>query len=562
MFSFFRYAIGQSFAVIFSIALLNQAGIAEEVAPTSTDAQTKDLTKVSDLAGSTNQSFEQVTSVSQLSDVRPTDWAFQALQSLVERYGCIAGYPDRTYRGNRALTRFEFAAGLNACLDRVNELIAASTADLVKKEDLATLQKLQEQFAAELATIRGRVEALESRTTTLERQQFSTTTKLFGNVVFGVVGAFGTDKAVSSSAGITPNPPGQGGNPGVIPAPPREPVDENVIFSNRVRLVLNTSFTGQDKLILRLQAGNTPNLSLATGTDSAKLAFQETRGNQVVVNQLEYRFPLGDRGTAFIEAFGFLDLFVPTLHDLDGDYDTVLTGFSLRSPIYFPSGVTGVGFNYNITNSINIGGGYLAGSPTANNPAPGGGLFNGPYGALGQITFRPTDKFAVALTYLNAYDDGSGNAPPGGFFGSRNAAFPFGATPVITNGFGVEAQYRFSPKFSVNGWYYRANARSLSGATAGADAIIQAWAVALAFPDLGKKGNLGGLIVGMPSKATSNDVSGFRDPNTTIQIEAFYRYMVNDRIGITPGIVVITNPEHNNVNDTIYLGVLRTTFNF
>jgi hypothetical protein len=117
--------------------------------------------------------------------VRPTDWAFQALQSLVERYGCIAGYPDRTYRGNRALTRYEFAAGLNACLDRVNELIAAATADLVKKEDLATLQKLQQDFATELATIRGRVDALEARTGTLERQQFSTTTKLQGEVIFG-----------------------------------------------------------------------------------------------------------------------------------------------------------------------------------------------------------------------------------------------------------------------------------------------------------------------------------------------------------------------------------------
>ena len=52
----------------------------------------------------------QVTSVSQLSDVQPTDWAFQALQSLVERYGCIVGYPDKTFRGNRALTRYEFAA--------------------------------------------------------------------------------------------------------------------------------------------------------------------------------------------------------------------------------------------------------------------------------------------------------------------------------------------------------------------------------------------------------------------------------------------------------------------
>ncbi len=63
----------------------------------------------------------QVTSVNQLSDVKPTDWAFQALQSLIQRYGCIAGYPDGTYRGNRALTRYEFAAGLNACLDKVLE---------------------------------------------------------------------------------------------------------------------------------------------------------------------------------------------------------------------------------------------------------------------------------------------------------------------------------------------------------------------------------------------------------------------------------------------------------
>ena len=59
--------------------------------------------------------FAQVNSVSQLSDVKQTDWAFQALQSLVGRYGCIAGYPDGTYRGNRAMTRYEFAAGLNSC---------------------------------------------------------------------------------------------------------------------------------------------------------------------------------------------------------------------------------------------------------------------------------------------------------------------------------------------------------------------------------------------------------------------------------------------------------------
>jgi hypothetical protein len=64
--------------------------------------------------------MNQINSVSQLSDVQPTDWAFQALQSLVERYSVISGYPDSTFKGNRALTRYEFAAGLNAALNRLS----------------------------------------------------------------------------------------------------------------------------------------------------------------------------------------------------------------------------------------------------------------------------------------------------------------------------------------------------------------------------------------------------------------------------------------------------------
>ncbi|MGB3509931.1 MAG: iron uptake porin, partial [Microcoleaceae cyanobacterium] len=125
----------------------------------------------------------QITSVEQLSDVQPTDWAFQALQSLVERYGCIAGYPDGSFRGNRAITRYEFAAGLNACLERIQQLIAVQTADLITQEDLAVLERLQENFAIELADIKGRVDALEARADVLAGQQFSTTTKLSGQIV-------------------------------------------------------------------------------------------------------------------------------------------------------------------------------------------------------------------------------------------------------------------------------------------------------------------------------------------------------------------------------------------
>merc|ERR1711939_355032 len=71
---------------------------------------------------SSSSKKDQVTSVTQFSDVYPTDWAYQALSNLVEQYGCVAGYPNGTFRGGRAMTRYEAAALLNACLDRITEV--------------------------------------------------------------------------------------------------------------------------------------------------------------------------------------------------------------------------------------------------------------------------------------------------------------------------------------------------------------------------------------------------------------------------------------------------------
>jgi hypothetical protein len=88
-------------------------------ASTQTDADLDYLAQMQrysrESVGNPSDRLSQVTSVSQLTDVQPTDWAFTALQSLVERYGCIAGYPDRTYRGQRAMTRYEFC-GWFECL--------------------------------------------------------------------------------------------------------------------------------------------------------------------------------------------------------------------------------------------------------------------------------------------------------------------------------------------------------------------------------------------------------------------------------------------------------------
>jgi Carbohydrate-selective porin, OprB family/S-layer homology domain len=211
------------------------------------------------LIQATGNSEAQVTSVSQLSDVQPTDWAFQALQSLVERYGCIAGYPDGTFKGNRAATRYELAAALNACLDQVSDRFAT-------KEDLATVKALQEEFKTELATLKGRVDGLEARTKTLEAQQFSTTTKLTGNAFFNITGA--ASGSGVKAEGLDAFTPGRVGGVGA-PIARTGIKDPNVTFSGLVWLNFNTSFTGKD--LLRIQ--------LASGTGNSPLPLADWCGS-------------------------------------------------------------------------------------------------------------------------------------------------------------------------------------------------------------------------------------------------------------------------------------------
>ena len=486
----------------------------------------------------------QVTSVSQLSDVKPTDWAFQALQSLVERYGCIAGYPDKTYRGNRAMTRYEFAAGLNACMDRVNDLIAASTADMVKKEDLATLRKLQEQFAAELATLRGRVDALEAKTATLEKQQFSTTTKLAGEVIFALTQEFNT----------------KAGN--------------QVALQDRVRLNLNTSFTGKDLLVTRLSAGNAarftsqgapdpitgvrPNVPLEEGLQASQ--FGAGGNNSVSVDWLAYYTSLSDKLKVYIPAAGGLHYdYAPTASpalDSGDSGSTTLSVFGQRNPIYSIGGGAGIGLNYNL-GAIQLSGGYLASSVinpvnnlvvgSASTPNPGTGLFNGDNSFLGQVSYAPEKSpFQIAATYVNAYRKSGAIFDGGGGLGSSiGSPLANPSAPTKVNAYGLSGSFKLSPQLVLNAF----------GTYATTDTVRDIWTygMGVALPDFGKKGNLLGFVAGAEPYAGSSRVP--------FHFEGFYKYQMNDRISVTPGVIWITNPDQVSGKSAI-IGTVRTTFTF
>ncbi len=529
----------------------------------------------------------QVNSVSQLSDVQATDWAFQALQSLVERYGCIAGYPNGTYRGNRAMTRYEFAAGLNACLNRVNELIATATGDVVKKDDIATLQKLQEQFSTELTALRGRVDVVEAKAAQLEANQFSTTTKLNGVAIIAPVSVFTGDNARGQK------------------------IDRNPILADRVRLNFVTSFTGEDQLFTRLQATNLNALSgTTTFTPEGDLRFSgptysSGNTNQVVLDALNYSFPLGKNTKVILEGnAGAADDFTNTVNPfLDGDGDSgALSNFGTRNPIYFPVAGSGAALRHQFGKNLELTLGYLASSPAI--PSSGNGLFNGPYGGIGQLTIKPSDRLTFGLTYVNAYNSdltaGSNRAnlhsallsdsgflpsvaggPSQGNVGSAQpggtATLPTGtlealrgqSLPVSSNSYGIEGSFQISPKFVIGGWGGYTNERILStlgGAIPRGDLDIWNYAVTLAFPDFGKKGSVAGIIVGMEPRVTgvSTSLRGVigKDPDISLHIEGLYQYKLTDNITITPGVIWLTAPDHNSNNSGVVIGTVRTTFTF
>lgn len=518
---------------------------------------------------SQNSELAAITSVSQLNDVRSTDWAFTALQSLVERYGVIAGYPDSTYRGKQALTRYEFAAGLNTALDKINEIIGAGLADKVSKEDLATLKKLQEEFAVELSTLRGRVDTLDAKTTKLEAQQFSATTKLSGSAQFLIGTLVSNSNTASTGTSRT----------------------TNLFFTYAANLRLNTSFTGKDLLSFTIGTSNPPPISSLLGGTSGGRVVQSnvanfaldgststTTPNSFTLGQLFYRFPVGDQATIWLSARGlqFFDYF-PLITPLRSGNSTAATVYGLFNPIIFRPGFTntGIGAAYRFNDQWQIHTGYFAsdvqasnpgvGTPATPNQANGNGLFGGSSTYAVQVTFKPSDSFAGSLNYVRKYWTGTngllraGEVSFGGPTGTTNAIAPFGDVTTLSDTFGSQFDWRIFPKVGLGGGFSTTAATNL---TAAQKASVFSASISLGFFDLFQEGNHAGILAAITPYVTSNDNAARKDALTPWLIEAFYTHRFNKNVSITPDIFLVLNPDRGTTAEPIWGFSFRTTFAF
>jgi len=483
-------------------------------------------------------SVSQITNVNQLRDVFPTDWAYEALRSLSDRYGCIAGFPNNTYRGNKPLTRYEFAAGLNSCLNQIERLIAEG--ETVSSRDVSTLQRLSRDFAAQLKVLNARVSNLENQVANLEDNQFSTTTKLTGQAIFALnAGGFTGDRIIDPNGNlITDSQP-----------------EATTLY--RANLDFDASFSGTDNLKIRLDTGSNGSNDNTAGVLEPNfgsiLDYSDSppRSDEIGIGRAYYSFGPTETiqvaiGPAMV-ATDYIDFNQYTMPSFRGLSTESLVQNYLLFPINGPTG--GAYIAWSIKDKFTVRATYNA--ATADNPnqdvrgiVPGlspfttllypgesgdGGLFGDFYQGIIELEYSPIETVAVRLQY------GGGEV-----FDRRFDVL------------GVNAEWQFLPGLAFFGRYGYGSYDD----TAFGDIQPNYWMAGISVIDLLKEGAFLEIAAGQPFIVSEigND--------TQTNFEAFYNYPINDNIAISPILQVITNAGNQKANDTIITGTIRTVFSF
>ncbi len=548
------------------------------LAPVAANASDMNVRCVTDYASVSHEAGaeEQVTSITQFSDVYPTDWAYQALSNLIERYGCVAGYPNGTYRGNRAMTRFEAAALLNACLDRVTEVTDE-------------LKRLMKEFEKELAIVKGRVDGLEARVGELEATQFSTTTKLDGQATF-VIGAnsFGGDLSFTQANvdRIEKHFPDTDGiylPTGAGSKSRDDTYQQNAsaqfgssTFNYDYQLYLNTSFTGKDLLSATIRSGNfgADNAFNGNPANLSTLEVASGSGDKFYIDKLWYNFPIGENFTVFFGPNVGQDDMMPMWPSVypSGDGNTVLDVLTLNGApgAYNKTQGPGVALNYE-NNGWNIGLQYVCDldACTGSNPRDGGiasdssnGVgtiqigyegeqwgFAGIYSWLQSPSLVPYSTSYTQLSYAQDID-------------------------MSLNAFGLAAYWQpedsgWIPAISA-GWGINTTSFADNSAADSYVSTSQSWQIAIHWDDVFLQGNSAGMAVGQSTFAT--DLKGGGTPFDGNYVwEWYYGFQVTDNITLTPSMFYLSRPLGQLTFDGVdgkdgtfsqFGALVRTTFTF
>jgi hypothetical protein len=518
-----------------------------------------------------------VVPVHELSDVNPSDWAFQALQKLSENFDCFSGYPDDTFRSDQALSRNEFAAALEACLSVVTEQIAAGG---VSEQSLAEIQRLQENFSGEIASLDTQLSQLEERASSLEPSRIKLNGMLWMDANAATFSGdlrreTGERVALGSSDRMIEN--------AEVP---------NAIFSTYGWLDFSTSFAEDDLLLLQLAFGTgTPvvnNLVSAGLEYTGGANFTNQAGGvvpgEVVVRELFYEFPVGDDLRLVlaprVNVFRYFDYsrFSYYFSEDAPPAFNYLTFNSANSTLFnaFDRG-TGAVALWDINDQLEFKAAYLAENneflpSDLFNTAISDGLFSGTNSLTAELTYKPSPAASIRLLYNHSnLKPLFGKIGPGGVgepvYGIVDDGFGGPVDTATADVVSVGADWEITPEFGVFGRYsYGSMSVSpLTPGIAGGDIAVQSYQLGMAFPHLFKRGAMGTMSFLVPQDYLSGQsflASGAGDGGTQFETEIAYYYPVTDRIAILPAIYIISEPNNFSDNPSLFVFNLRTQFTF
>ena len=435
-------------------------------------------------------------------NIEPGDFVHQSIKDLANSRGCSVDISDRT------ITRFEAASIVNSCLGDVAEVTSIE-------------RSLIDEFSSELALIRGRIDGIEARLNEFEAGTFSSTTTLDGKAVFALMAVNGN---VDNAKG-----------------------NDKTSAAWVYQMNLNTSFTGDDNLYVRLKSSNGwGNMSQKANTYHNEAG---SYASQLVVDKIWYTFPISDKWEATIGP------------KIENYYMLAATPSVYKPKVLKAFRFGGHGVAFGATTSTGLGIKY-----TGDNGFGASATVNSQGGddAAGFLTKEDASKVNIQAAYTkdNYHVSATYTTQTAGwdewvYFSTSNVDSD---ADLDTDGWALRGWWRpdetgtIVPSVSVG-----FDTMTMTNTTRYTDA--SGYSIGLNWSDTFQAGDTIGVALGQPIKGTEKVNSTVADDVDPFIWEAYYSFRPNDSIEITPGIFGGSDSRAD-TNDDIFGAVITSTFRF
>ncbi len=408
--------------------------------------------------------------------------------------------------------------------------IAAQASDVVNLEEMNSYARSQKkssridsntfinEVSEDIANLKGRIDGLEVKQNDYEAGSFSDTTTLDGKAVF-TVGSVETDDG-SDETGV-----GYTGK---------------VMAAYTYQMNLNSSFTGDDNLYIRLKSGNHDGWSDIKSGYNTYISAANGNFDYLKVDKIWYTTPVGDKNTIWIgpkiENY-YMHGTTPSI------YKPVLKAFTLggNGAAYGASTSPGAGWAYTADNGFAVSSNFTSKSGNTK----------------GMLTEEGDTSWATQVGYTQPQYSISAilNMKYGGWTDSYFMSTDGKARPGDGNSTNIGLRGWWRPESTGTATPSISVGYDTSETDATGNSNTNAYFVGLTWQDIFNADDRIGIAFGQPQKHEDDTVDPFL-------YEVYYDYKINDSVTVTPTIFGGTskNAAGTEVDMTGYL--VNTTFKF